>query len=181
MKHLAARIALGALVALFLGHGVAVAQTETCSLVGTWILKVPSGGDLIAVATRGGLKTTGGQIEANWIVWEPTLASRFPAVRTTDPKGVWEEIGTPTPTGVNLTWVAHGLGVYGPLYVLRGRGYVTFQGCDQAVFTTAMDLFLPSHDIWHDAPLMTIGPEAWSATRMPVVPLADPTAAPARR
>jgi len=181
-KH-AAKIALVALAALALGSGVGLAQTappEACSVVGTWILKVPSGGDLVAVVTRGGLKTSGGQIEANWIVWEPTLASRFPAVRTTDPMGVWEELGVPTPTRTNVTWVAHGIGAYGsPLYVLRGRAYVTFDGCDHAIFTTAMDLFLPSHDIWIDAPLMTLGPEPWSARRMPVVPLADAAAAPA--
>jgi len=178
MKKHAARIAVMALVALVLGSGVALAQVETCSAVGTWIMKVPSGGELIAVVTRGNLRTSGGQIEASWVVWEPTLASRFPAVRTTDPKGAWEEVGVvPMPARTNFTWIAHGMGAFGsPLYVLRGRGYVTFQGCDQATFTTAMDLFLPSHNVWLDAPLVTLGPEPWSATRMPVVPLADPNA-----
>lgn len=179
-KH--ARIALIALAALALGRGVGFAQTEppttpeACSLVGTWIVKVPSGGDLLAVFTRGGLKSSSGQIDADWIVWEPTLASRFPAVRTTDPKGVWAEVSQTT---FNATWMAYGIGVSGPLYVLRARALVTLDGCDQAGIATTLDLFLPSHDIWRDTPLMSIGPETWTAERMPVVPLAP--VEPARR
>jgi hypothetical protein len=180
-KH-AARIALVALVALVLGSGVGLAQTDTpatpeaCTLVGTWMVKVPSGGDLVAVFTRGGLKSSSGQLDAEWIVWEPTLASRFPAVRTTDPKGVWADV---TPTTFNATWVAYGIGVNGPLYVLRARALATLDGCDQASISTTLDLFLPSHDIWRDTPLMSIGPEPWIARRMPIVPLAP--VEPARR
>lgn len=180
----AARIALVALVALLGGSAVARAQTEVpttpeaCTLVGTWMVKVPSGGDLLAVFTRGGLKSSSGQLDADWIVWEPTLASRFPAVRTTDPKGVWAEASATT---FNVTWVGYGIGVSGPLYVLRARALATLEGCDQASLATTLDLFLPSHDIWRDTPLMSIGPEVWVARRMPVVPLSVPAAEPERR
>ncbi len=179
MKKHAARMAVMALVALVFGSGVAQAQTEmeACSVVGTWIMKVPSGGELIAVVTRGALRTSGGQIDASWVVWEPTIASRFAAQQTTNPKGVWEDVGVfPMPTRTNFTWIAHGMNARGvPLYVLRGRGFVTFDGCDRAIFTTALDLFLPQQHVWVDAPLVTLGPEPWTATRMPVVPLVDPT------
>jgi hypothetical protein len=169
MNRCAVRIVLVTIVSLVLGSSAALAQVENqegCGIVGTWILRQANGNALDAVVGRGS-KVTQGQLEASWVVWDPTVASRFPAVRTTDPKGVWERVDE---TRVNTTWVAYGLAANGtPLYVIRARGFVTFEGCDQAVFTTTLDLFLPSHDIWRDAPLVSLGPDAWTAKRMPVV------------
>jgi len=181
MKRQAATIALGALIALVLGAGVGLAQLpepEACSLVGTWTARLPTGGSYTAVFNRGSSVMVG-QVDVGLVVWDPTLASRFPAARTTDPKGVWEKVDSTT---FNLTWVAYGLAANGaPLYVLRGRGVATMQGCDQATLAVTTDLFLPPQDIWKDQPLVSLGPDTAAAARMPVVPVTVPPAPAGRK
>jgi len=157
------RCVLFVVAALMLGSGVSLAQSNNCGVVGTWI----HSGDItwLGINTPG-TSATSGQVDIEWITMDPTLGVGLPAVRTSNPKGVWEKVNQ---REYRTTWVAYGLGADGlPVYVLRGIGMVAMTGCDRADITALLEVFGPDQDIWRERPMFA-GSVSEVTTRMPVV------------
>jgi len=157
------RCVLFVVVALMLGSGVGFAQSNNCGVVGTWM----HSGDTIWLATNTpGTSATAGQMDIEWITLDPTLGVGLPAVRASNPKGVWEKVNQHE---YRITWVAYGLGANGlPVYVMRGIAMAAMTGCDRADLTAVLEVFGPDQDIWRERPLFAV-PMSESATRMPLV------------
>lgn len=157
------RCVLFVVVALVAGSGAALAQSNNCGVVGTWTHWGTFG--WYGVVSPG-TSATVGQIEIEWITWDPTIGGRLPAVRTTGPKGVWEKVNQ---REYKYTWVAYGLDADGlPVYVLRASGVGTLPRCDRFDITGWLEMFWPTQDIWTETPFMRVPIDEF-ATRMPVV------------
>jgi hypothetical protein len=161
-------------LALILGSGVGLAQSNNCTIVGTWMHSAGPA-DLFTwnlVATPGA-SATAGQLDYEWVLVNPTLPNaKFPdgmfpnAVRATNPNGAWEKVKQGE---YNLTWVAYGLDKDGKIvYVLRPHGVATMTTCDTFSFIGTYDVFLPTQDIWSGTPVgsLPVNEPHW---RMPVV------------
>jgi hypothetical protein len=158
------RCALVVVVALVVGSGVGLAQSNPCTVVGTWIHSHEQNSWLGVVTP--GVNATGGQLALDWVVFDPTLEGRFPAVRTTGPKGVWEKVNQ---REYKYTWVAYGLSAAGlPVYVLRASGIGTLAGCDRFDIGGWLELFVSPFDIWNGTPLLRMPLDEF-AMRMPLV------------
>jgi len=161
------RIALVAVIALIMGSGVGFAQSKNCGVVGTWT----HWEDFAWVGVVSpGMNATVGQIDMEWILWDPTIGGAHPllttAVRTTGPKGVWEKVNE---REYKYTWVAYGLNAAGALvYALRAVGVGTIAGCDRFDITGRLQLFAPNQNIWTDEPVLWVPIDEF-ATRMPLV------------
>lgn len=157
------RTVLAVVVALLLGCGVGFAQSNNCGITGTWIHWEDFG--WLGLFTPGANATVG-QMDIDWVEWNPKLGPFQSAVRTTDPKGVWEKIDK---SAYKWTWVAYGLDAAGlRVYALRASGIGTMAGCDRVDITGRLDLFLPTQNIWSDTPIATI-PVSEFAIRMPII------------
>jgi hypothetical protein len=161
------RISLAVVVALVVGSGVGLAQSNNCGRVGTWFGQGDSGTTWIAIVTAG-MSATVGQINMEWVLLEPTLGGFFPtAVRVTGGKGVWEKVNQ---NQYKYTWVAYGLDATGqPVYVARTSGFETIAGCDQTNITYTLELFSPEQNIWSDPPFFGAFTGTGVENRMPVV------------
>jgi len=138
-------------VAVFAGSGSVTAQSKNCSQAGTWHGVSNSGGTWMEAVTQGQSATVG-QMQVEWVLWDPTLSGYFgDAIRTTNPMGVWEKVNEKT---AKWTWIAYGIGANGSVvYVARASGVSTMTDCDTKLFTYVMEIFLPQQDISTDTPI----------------------------
>lgn len=164
---LGAGIVLAAIfaVAVFAGSGGVMAPSDNCSHVGTFFGE--SGGATWMVANSPGKGVTEGQMVVEWVSWDPTFGGGFPAVRTTNPMGVWEKVNEKI---YKFTWVAYGLGADGSVvYVARASGVSTTVDCDHLNFTFVMEFFSPAQDISKDPPAFGCMNGEGTETRMLLV------------
>ena len=153
-------------VALFAGSGSVMAQSKNCSQAGTWHGAGDSGGTWMEVVTQGQSATVG-QMQVEWVLWDPGLGVGFPAVRTTNPMGVWEKVNEKT---AKWTWIAYGLGADGSVvYVVRASGVSTMTDCDTKLFTGVMELFAPGQVISAEPPAYGSVCASGTETRMQLV------------
>jgi len=166
MKLHAMRIAVVAVVALILGSGVGLAQSNNCGRVGTWFGQGDSGITWIASDTSG-VSATVGQLDLDWVLIDPTLGGFFPTVvRVTNARGVWEKVNQ---RKYKYTWVAYAFDANAAIvFVARTSGYATMAGCNQVNITYTLELFDPAQDIWSDTPPFAF-PGTAVEKRMPVV------------
>jgi hypothetical protein len=164
---MARRCALLVVVALMLGSGVALAQSNNCGRVGTWFGQGDSGITWIA-GDNPGTSATVGQVALEWVLMDPTLGGFFPdAVRVTNARGVWEKVNQ---NKYKYTWVAYAFdGAGQPVFVARASGDATMAGCDTVNITYALALFSPGQKIWSDTPEYGTFPGTALETRMPMV------------
>jgi len=162
------RCVLFVVLALVLGSGVGLAQSNNCTIVGTW-MHSSGAADVFTwtlVATPGANATVG-QLDYEWVLVSSGLGGMFStAVRTTNPNGVWEKVKQGE---YKFTWVAYGLDIDGKVvYVLRPHGVATMTTCDAFNFIGTYDVFLPDQDIWNDTPWRSV-PVNEPHWRMPLV------------
>lgn len=137
-------------VAVFAGSGSVMAASRNCSHVGTFHGVSDSGATWMVTITPG-ISATVGQMVVELVKWDPGLGVGFPAVRTTNPLGVWEKVNGKT---YRWTWIAYGLAVDGSvLYVARASGISTMKDCDHWPFTYVTEVFLPSQNISTESPI----------------------------
>lgn len=118
-------------------------------------------------AVTQGQSATVGQMQVEWVLWDPSLGVGLPAVRTTNPMGVWEKVNEKI---YKFTWVAYGLGADGSVvYVARASGVSTTEDCDHLRFTFVMEFFSPAQDISKDSPAFGCMSGEGTETRMLLV------------
>ncbi len=158
-------------VAVFAGSGSVMAQSKNCSQAGTWHGVGDSGGTWTEVVTQGQSATVG-QMQVEWVLWDPGLGVGFPAVRTTNPMGVWEKVNEKT---AKWTWIAYGLAADGSvIYVIRASGVSTMTDCDTKLFTGVMELFATGQNISTESPAYGSFCESGTETRMQLVQVTCP-------
>ncbi len=118
-------------------------------------------------AVTQGQSATVGQMQVEWVLWDPGLGVGLPAVRTTNPMGVWEKVNEKT---ARWTWIAYGLGADGSVvYVARASGVSTMTDCDTKLFTFVMELFGPGQVISTEGPAYGSFCGSGTETRMQLV------------
>lgn len=148
------RILFAVAVALLASGTMARGDSNSCSRVGTWFGVADLGFRWLGTDTPGP-NATGGQIDLEWYVLDPTLGiPDFSTVtRTTAGRGIWQMISHGK---YQYTWVAYGLAnPMTPVYAARVSGLVTHTDCDHANFTYKLELFLASQDISTGTPIST--------------------------
>jgi hypothetical protein len=130
-------------VAVFASSGSVMTASKNCAHLGTWQGVVDTGETYMVTITRGQSDTVG-QMVAEWVLWDPALGVGMPAVRTTNPMGVWEKVSG---NKFIWTWIAYGLAADGSVvYELRASGVSSMADCDTMPFTYVTEVFIPSQD-----------------------------------
>lgn len=151
---------------LFFLSGDAIAASNNCTIVGTWF-GVDGPYTWMNTVTPG-TSATVGQVNLEWVLYDPTIENLFPAaVRWTNSKGVWETINK---SEYKFTWVAYALDATGAIvFVARASGIKSMVDCDHVNIAALLELWLPGKDINTDPPDICFPAAAPTETRMPLV------------
>lgn len=147
-------------------RGDAIAASHNCTIVGTWF--GVDGTYTWMNTTTYGSSATVGQLNYEWVKYDPTLEGLFPGtVRWTNSIGVWEKVKRHE---YRFTWVVYGLDAAGAItFIARASGTKSMANCDHVDIAAVVECWLGEKDINTVPPDFSFPAGNPTETRMPLV------------
>jgi len=125
-------------------RGDAIAASQNCTIVGTWF--GVDGTYTWVNTTTYGSSATVGQLNYEWVKYDPTLGGLFPGtVRWTNSIGVWEKVKRHE---YRFTWVCYGLDAAGAItFIGRASGTKSMTNCDHVNIAAVIECWVGEKDI----------------------------------